>query len=61
MARVGGELMAQIETSRVRLKYLGRSFLALVFMIAPWPGWLAVFSRCWRSGSRAGQTDLRKV
>ena len=28
-----GELMAQAETSRVRLKYLGQGFLALVFMI----------------------------
>ena len=28
-----GELMAQVETSRVRLKYLGQGFLALVFMI----------------------------
>ena len=26
-------LLAQVETSRVRLKYLGRGFLALVFMI----------------------------
>ena len=28
-----GEFMAQGETSRVRLKYLGRGFLTLVFMI----------------------------
>ena len=28
-----GELMAQAETLRVRLKYLGKGFIALVFMI----------------------------
>ena len=28
-----GELMALVETLRVRLKYLGEGFLALVFMI----------------------------
>ena len=32
------ELMAQVETSRVRLKYLGRGFLALVFMIGTLAG-----------------------
>ena len=31
-------LMAQVETSRVRLKYLGRGFLALVFMIGTLAG-----------------------
>ena len=30
--------MAQIETSRVRLKYLGKGFLALVFMIGTLAG-----------------------
>ena len=30
--------MAQIETSRVRLKYLGSGFLALVFMIGTLAG-----------------------
>ena len=33
-----GELMAQVETSRVRLKYLERGFLALVFMIGTLAG-----------------------
>ena len=33
-----GELMAQIETLRVRLKYLGRGFLVLVFMIGTLAG-----------------------
>ena len=31
-------LLAQVETSRVRLKYLGRGFLALVFMIGTLAG-----------------------
>ena len=30
--------VAQVETSRVRLKYLGRGFLALVFMIGTLAG-----------------------
>ena len=30
--------MAQVETLRVRLKYLGRGFLALVFMIGTLAG-----------------------
>ena len=33
-----GELMAQVETLRVRLKYLGRGFFALVFMIGTLAG-----------------------
>ena len=33
-----GELMAQVETLKVRLKYLGRGFLALVFMIGTLAG-----------------------
>ena len=33
-----GELIAQVETSRVRLKYLGQGFLALVFMIGTLAG-----------------------
>ena len=33
-----GEFMAQVETSRVRLKYLGRGFLTLVFMIGTLAG-----------------------
>ena len=32
------ELMAQVEISRVRLKYLGGGFLALVFMIGTLAG-----------------------
>ena len=31
-------LLAQVETSRVRLKYLGQGFLALVFMIGTLAG-----------------------
>ena len=49
-------LMAQVEISRVRLKYLGRGFLALIFMIGTLAG-RAGFSRCWRSGSQAVATD----
>ena len=33
-----GELMAQAETLRVRLKYLGKGFIALVFMIGTLAG-----------------------
>ena len=33
-----GELMAQAETLRVRLKYLGQGFIALVFMIGTLAG-----------------------
>ena len=33
-----GALLAQVETSRVRLKYLGQGFLALVFMIGTLAG-----------------------
>ena len=33
-----GELVAQAETLRVRLKYLGKGFIALVFMIGTLAG-----------------------
>ena len=36
-------LMAQVETSRVRLKYLGKGFLALVFMIGTLAGLVGGF------------------
>ena len=35
---VAGSLMAQVETLRVQLKYLGKGFLALVFMIGTLAG-----------------------
>ena len=54
-------LMAQVETSRVRLKYLGRGFLALVFMIGTLAGMAGGFSRCWRSSSWAEQTDMGEM
>ena len=38
-----GALMAQVETSRVRLKYLGQGFLALVFMIGTLAGLVGGF------------------
>ena len=38
-----GALLAQVETSRVRLKYLGQGFLALVFMIGTLAGLVGGF------------------
>ena len=36
-------LLAQVETSRVRLKYMGQGFLALVFMIGTLAGLVGGF------------------
>ena len=40
----------------MRLKYLGRGFLALAFMIGTL-GDRVGFSRCWCSGPPSAQTD----
>ena len=42
-------LLAQVETSRVRLKYLGRGFLVLVFMIGTLAGLARIDAVLWDS------------